>query len=294
MPAIYECAFPVRFYECDMYGHVNHANYLRYMQEAAFGASAAVGYDKAGYDQMGQHWLVRESNIEYLSPLRYGDSVRVRTWVADIRRVRSQRVYELWRVHAAGEELAARAVTDWVFFDSANGRPTTVPAPMINAFLPDGLPAEAPARERFPDAPPTPPGLFTMRRRVAWTEVDPAGHVNNACYPTYAEDCALQDAAGRGWPITRMINEAGFAIVARRYRIEYLQPALLDDELEVATWIADVKRITAVRHFTIRRTHDQALLARIHSLWAWVDVQTGRPVRIPSHFLADFATNISA
>jgi acyl-CoA thioester hydrolase len=293
MPVIYEYTFPVRFYECDMYGHVNHANYLRYMQEAAFGASTAVGYDMARYDQMGQHWLVRESNIEYLSPLRYGDAVRVRTWVADIRRVRSQRVYELWRVHAGEETLAARAVTDWVFLDSASGRPATVPAAMIAAFLGGGLPADAPARERFPDAPATPPGLFTLRRRVAWTEVDPAGHVNNATYATYAEDCAVQDAARCGWPVSRMINEAGFAIVARRYRIEYRRPALLDDELEVATWISDVKRITAVRHFTIRRAHDQLLLARVHSLWAWVDTQTGRPLRIPPHFLADFATNIS-
>ncbi len=40
-----ERAFRVRSYECDGYGHVNHANYLRYMQEAAFDASAAAGYD---------------------------------------------------------------------------------------------------------------------------------------------------------------------------------------------------------------------------------------------------------
>ena len=44
---IHERAFRVRQYECDPYGHVNHANYLRYMQEAAFDASAAVGYDFA-------------------------------------------------------------------------------------------------------------------------------------------------------------------------------------------------------------------------------------------------------
>jgi len=45
MPLIHERAFRVRHYECDAYGHVNHANYLRYMQEAALDASAAAGYD---------------------------------------------------------------------------------------------------------------------------------------------------------------------------------------------------------------------------------------------------------
>ena len=42
MALTHERTFRVRHYECDSYGHVNHANYLRYMQEAAFDASAAA------------------------------------------------------------------------------------------------------------------------------------------------------------------------------------------------------------------------------------------------------------
>ena len=81
----------MRHYECDAYGHVNHANYLRYMQETAFDASAAVGYDVARYEAIGRQWLVRETDITYLRPLVYGDTVIVKTWVADFRRVRSRR-----------------------------------------------------------------------------------------------------------------------------------------------------------------------------------------------------------
>lgn len=58
----YERPFRIRHYECDAYGHVNHANYLRYMQEAAFDASAAVGYDFEHYRAMGRLWLVRETD----------------------------------------------------------------------------------------------------------------------------------------------------------------------------------------------------------------------------------------
>jgi len=86
-----------------------------------------------------------------------------------------------------------------------------------------------------------------------------------------------------------MVDEGGFAIVARRYRIEYRQQARLDDELELATWISDVRRVTAVRHYTIRRPADGALLARARARWAWIDLETGRPQRIPSDFVADFA-----
>ena len=281
---------PIRYDECDMYGHVNHASYLRYMQEAAFAASAAVGYDAARYEALNRAWLVRESDVEYLLPLRYGDTVDVKTWVADFRRVRSRRAYELRR--SGNNALAARAMTDWIFIDRATQRPVSIPQEVAVAYLPDGAPRDVPARQPFPEAPPPPPGIFRQQRRVQWSDVDPTQHVNNAVYLSYLEDCAVRDAVSRGWPMHRMIEEGGFAIVARRYRIEYRRQALLDDELEIATWISDVKRVTAVRHYTIRRSGDDELVARAWALWVWVNIDTGRPIRIPDNFAIDFAPNI--
>ncbi len=106
MPLVHKRTFRVRNYECDGYGHVNNANYVRYMQEAALDASAAVGYDEARYNELGHIWLIRETNIEYLRPLRFGDSVEVTTWVGDFRRVRSRRFYEL-RSTATGDHGGA-------------------------------------------------------------------------------------------------------------------------------------------------------------------------------------------
>jgi acyl-CoA thioester hydrolase len=289
MPAIYEETFKVRFYECDAYGHVNHANYLRFMQEAAFGASADVGFSVERYFEMSRFWLVRHTDITYLRPLSHGDLVTVKTWVADFRRVRSQRMYEL-RLAESGE-LVAEANTDWVFLDSTTQRPVSVTEEMIAAYLPDGPPAEAPDREPFPQAPPPPPSVFNMARKVQWRDIDQAQHVNNATYMAYLEDCGVAVAAAHGWSMSRMMEE-GFGIVARRYRIEYRQAALLGDELEIATWLSDAKRATAVRHYTIRRISDGELLARAHVLWVWIDLASGRPIRIPDGFLADFEPNI--
>src|SRR5512143_835096 len=112
MPLTNTTTFRVRYVECDAYGHVNNANYLRYMQETAFDASAAAGYDLARYATLGTHWLVRQTDVEFLAPLRYGDSVTVKTWVEDFRRVRSRRAYELRRAETG--EVVARAITDWV------------------------------------------------------------------------------------------------------------------------------------------------------------------------------------
>lgn len=290
MPLIHERTFRVRHYECDAYGYVKYADYLNYMQEAAFDASAAAGYDRARYEAMGHHWLVRETDVEYLRPLRYGDSVRVKTWVADFRRVRSRRAYELWRVGSS--ELAVRASTDWVFLDGATGRPVTIPLEMIRAFYPEGPPEQAPPRSRFPSPPLPPLGVFRLRRRVEWRDIDTAQHVNNAIYLAYIEDCGEQAAVAHGWPRARMRAE-GFSIAIQRHRIEYRLPALFGDELELATWLSDVERGTAVRHYTITRVSDGALLARARTVWGAVDAETGQPVPIPAGLLDDFAPHVA-
>ncbi len=285
-----ERSFRVRHYECDAYGHVNHANYLRYMQEAAFDASAAVGYDVARYEAIGRQWLIRETDITYHRPLTYGDTVIVKTWVADFRRVRSRRMYELRQ--GDSDDPVATAATEWVFLDSATLRPASIPPEMVAAFWhPDATPGDR--REAFPVAPPAPPGTFRARRRVEWRDIDPARHVNNANYLAYIEECNVQVAAAYGWPLTRLMAE-GVGIVARRYRIEYREPAMMDDELEVATFVSDVRRATAVRHYTIRRTADDTLLARAHVLWVFVDLATGQPRRIPAPFMEAFRPNVAA
>jgi acyl-CoA thioesterase FadM len=48
----------------------------------------------------------------------------------------------------------------------------------------------------------------------------------------------------------------------------------------------------ATRHYTIRRARDGTLLARIRTLWVWVNLKTHLPMRVPAQFMAAFADNI--
>ena len=291
MPLTSTRDFRVRHYECDLYGHVNNANYLRYMQEAAFDASALAGYDTARYAAMGLLWLARETQIDFLQPLRYGDTVEVKTWVSGFRGATSRRRYEIRR--AGTGEAAATAHTDWVLLDAATLRPVRIPSGMAAAFFPEGVPAVSLPRDSFPEVPPAPPGTFKIRRRVALWEIDPAGHVNNAAYLEYVEDCGMQVIAAHGWPAARMAEE-GFAIVIRQHRIEYIQPAVLDDELEISTWAFEVKRSSAQRHYAITRISDGSRVARVNSLGVWMDLATGRPIRIPPEFVQEFQPNLAS
>jgi acyl-CoA thioester hydrolase len=289
MPATHVATFRVRHYECDAYGHLNNANFVRYMQEAAFDASAAVGYDKNRYEAMGYLWLAHETEIEYLQPVVYGDTLEVKTWVGDFRRVRSRRFYEFRK--AGQDDLVARASTDWVYIEKTSERPAVVPQEMIDAFVPEGMVETAPPRKRFPAPPPPPENVFTLRRRVEWRDIDTAQHVNNATYFNYIEDAGIQVSNFYGWPYTRSMA-AGFAVIAREHHIEYRQPAVMDDELEIATWVSAVSRITANRYYTIKRASDSELLVQARTLWVWIDLQSRRPIRVPPAFIESFTPNI--
>ena len=290
MPAaVHTATFRVRHYECDAYGHLNNANYARYMQEAAFDASAAVGYSKDRYEGMGFLWLAHETDIEFLLPVRYGDTVEVRTWVGDFRRVRSRRYYE-FRL-AGQDDLVARASTDWVYIEAATERPAVVPPDMIEAFAPGGLTDEQPTRQRFPAPPAPPPGAFSLRRHVEWRDIDTAKHVNNAVYFNYIEEAGIQASAHFGWPLSRCA-EAGFAVMAREHHIEYKHPALLDDELLLTTWASLHSRTTAHRYTSIQRARDGMQVAQARTLWVWFDLKSSRPMRLPPELVADFAPNL--
>ena len=291
MPLIHERTFRVRHYECDTYGHLNGTNYLRYMQETAFDAAAAAGYGLSRHKEMGRLWLVRQTGIEYFRPLFYNDPVQVKTWVEDFRRLDSRRAYEFRKT--GSDELAARAYTDWVFLDTATMRPAPIPQEVKEAFVPEGFPERNGRRERIPAAPPPPPGVFRLARRVEWRDIDPLGHVNNAAYLAYAEDCGVQVAAAFGWPMSRC-TEAGFGIIVRRHQIEYQRQAVLDDEIEVSTWVSDFRQTSAIRHYLIRDQSSGGVLVRVRSLYGWVDLKAGRLMRMPGEVRAAFALNVAA
>lgn len=287
MPLTHTRQFRVRYYECDAYGHLNNAQYLRYMQETAFDASAEAGYDLQRYAEMDRHWLIHDTEIEYLAALHYDDCVTVKTWVADFRRATSRRLYEFYR----GEELVARAHTDWVFLDRVSGQPASIPAEMTQAFLPEGNPNPPPKRQPFQTPPPAPVGVFRTRRQVEFRDLDAEQHVNNAVYLDYASVCGFQVVEHFNWPLERMLA-AGFGIFLRRNRIQYLQPALLGEELEVATWAYNIRRSTATRYYSIRRVRDEALLVQVNTDAVWVNIKNGRVQRVPQEFLEDFRPNL--
>ena len=282
--------FRVRHYECDAYGHMNNAVYLRYMQEAGIEAAAAVGLDSQWHENENRTWLPRRTQIEYIRPLRAGDQVELKTWVSGFRRVFCRRQYEFRR--SGEEDLVAKAETDWVFLDGRRMNPVTIPPEIKAAFIPGWSRETLVPRIKLPEPPPSPEGVFRIQRQVEWQDVDMMQHLNNAAYLDYAMSAGVQLTASYGWPMGKWMEE-GIAFVARQNSIEYRIPAQMDDELEILTWLFNIRPATVTRHFDIRRVVSAELLAQVQTVWVMMNLENGRPMRIPGSMLEILAPNIA-
>jgi YbgC/YbaW family acyl-CoA thioester hydrolase len=287
----YNESFRIRSYECDIYGHVNNAVYLRYLQEANLAYSNAAGWPLERYDSSGFNWWPAGIDFEYLIPLRYGDTVTVTVRSVGIEAAAYHQSFEFH--NPATGELVAKAKMLSTLRDSTGNSLAHYPEQIQAAFFPS---VQAPTQPSFPpsvNAPPPPPGTFRMRKRVDLHEVNFKRELDPSTLLVYTGECGRQVISAHGWPMERMSKE-GFAILLKSNKIDYFQPACLDDELEVATWISRVRRVSALRHYTIQRVKDGFHLASIHALGVWVNLSSGVPQRAPEGFLSDFAPNISA
>ncbi len=124
MDAIYRHQITVPPTAIDANGHANNVEFVRWMQEAAVRHSDAAGCT-AATREAGATWVARSHQIHYMRPAMKGERLRVETWVADFRRAFSLRKYRF--VRAGDAVVLATGQTDWVFLDTASGRPRSVP-----------------------------------------------------------------------------------------------------------------------------------------------------------------------
>lgn len=114
----------------DENGHVNNVAYVQWMQDIAVEHYSSIG----GVEVQGSEvtWVVREHKIEYLFPAFAREEIEIRTWVENIRRVRSLRKYEF--VRKSDGKMLVKGETDWVFVDVKTGAPRAVPDEVVKIF----------------------------------------------------------------------------------------------------------------------------------------------------------------
>ena len=122
--AIYSKTITIPRTAIDENGHVNNVAFVQWMQEIAVEHYESIGGTNP-MQLVGATWVVREHRIEYLLPGFAGEEIEIRTWVENIRRVRSLRKYEF--VRKSDDKVLVKGETDWVLVDVKTGAPRAIP-----------------------------------------------------------------------------------------------------------------------------------------------------------------------
>ena len=128
------------------------------------------------------------------------------------------------------------------------------------------------------------PSPFILERVAVHAEIDGYGHVNNAVYVTWLDDCAWAHSTERGIP-PEACRRLKRGMAVWRTQINYLRPALEGDHIQVATWpVRNDQRLRIDRRFQIRRREDGETLLRALIHYVCIDLESGRARRMPPEF----------
>ncbi|OGR53334.1 MAG: hypothetical protein A2049_07955 [Elusimicrobia bacterium GWA2_62_23] len=144
---VFEYEQKVKPEEIDGLGHVNNQVYLEWFMQAATAHSEAVGWDIQKLLAMGEGWVVRRHEIDYLLPVLPGETIKMRTWIETAEKASSERQYEIYRLSDGRKACCGKSV--WVWINYKTGRPARIPEPVLQAFTawePSGETGPKPSR----------------------------------------------------------------------------------------------------------------------------------------------------
>lgn len=122
--------------------------------------------------------------------------------------------------------------------------------------------------------------LFVHDLVVTAEDLDEMQHVNNLQYLRWTLRAASAHSRHVGWPSSRY-RELGCGWLVRSHKITYKVSALLDDAIEVRTWIEDFEKVSSLRKYEIVRKKDGRTCANAETRWVFVDLSNQKLVAIP-------------
>jgi acyl-CoA thioester hydrolase len=124
-----------------------------------------------------------------------------------------------------------------------------------------------------------PPSIHRFPFRVYYEDTDAGGVVYHANYLRYAERARTEALRQAGIPHAELVAQHGLMFMVHRAEIDYVRPAMLDDELVVETDTIDAGGATVVLRQVVRGPNGVCASLRIKL--ACVRIGGNRPARIP-------------
>ena len=130
----------------------------------------------------------------------------------------------------------------------------------------------------------SPTAPFAWPVRVYWEDTDAGGVVYHASYLRFMERARSEWLRALGVDQFALKQATGLAFMVRGMQIDFLKPALLDDELQATVAVMERRAASILFAQSIRRA-DGAELIRAKVRVACVDVNRMRPVQIPADLI---------
>ncbi len=122
---------------------------------------------------------------------------------------------------------------------------------------------------------------FSLPVRVYFQDTDAGGVVYHGSYVNFLERARtewLRDVCG--FSNGALMKEFGAVFVVRDMKLEYLKPALLDDQLDVTAQVASMGRSSVKLVQTVRRGDELLTQAEVHLVC--VSLATFKPISVPA------------
>jgi len=130
------------------------------------------------------------------------------------------------------------------------------------------------------------PRAFEIPMVVLPEDIDEQGIASNVNILAWMNRAAIAHSSSLGYDWDRWVA-LGAMFVVRRHEIDYRTPARQGDRVTLRTWPSFRKAATAHRMHEVVRA-DGALIARGMNVWAYINMVTHKPLRMPPDVLNDF------
>lgn len=128
------------------------------------------------------------------------------------------------------------------------------------------------------------PTPFVKRMHPKAEDIDGLNHVNNAVYVGWCEQVAWAHSESLGLSLDDY-RKLDRAMAIRQGIYDYLLPALLGDDLLLATWLTGGDgKLTMTRRFQLVRISDKSTLMRGQWELVCIEMTSGRARRMPPEF----------
>jgi len=119
--------------------------------------------------------------------------------------------------------------------------------------------------------------MYKLNGRVRYSECGIDNKIKLPAIINYFQDCTTENSETIGVGHDYLVDRKR-AWILNSWQVEILRRPQVRESIEVSTWATGFKGVFGPRDFCMKTAEGEEL-ARAHSLWVYIDTESGRPIK---------------